>query len=307
MKYNNLKDAFFDSKFHVGKGMATYDAELNAATFNNLLTIDSVVNNQTAIDDIIASQKSVDAIVNSGIAISSVAKSDVARVAFQDANIINDFTGSPGGVNLIGGDMSAGYLGTVPASELFTGTELASAVGITQGTVQFNEEEWLKFVIDGKIIFKSKKPFRHSISWDHINSQGCVNGTKTVTKNGVTYKVRLMKGGNGNASDLVNGPKKSEWNKLMLPIHVKAKDQSWAYANNVDTPTPYWGIDFTDADLLTHNSHGSGSYHWCQEVFHSNASNRVCRGNVGVSSSGNATSSNASAGLGWSPCLEVVS
>ena len=129
--------------------------------------------------------------------------------------------------------------------------------------------------IEGEIIFKSQKTYRHSISWDHINGVGAVKGTKQVSKGGINYKVTLMQGGNGNAGDASAGPKGSEWNKLMLPIHIKAKDQSWAYAANVTTPTEYWGIDFTDADLRTHSDHGNGSYQWCQEVYYDNASTRV--------------------------------
>lgn len=223
---------------------------------------------------------------------------------------VDDKTDSPGGKILLGGDMNAGYFGVVPASELFTGTELASLCGITEGTSQFSSEGWLKFAIDGKIIFKSKKTIRHSISWDHINSKGCVKGTKTVTKGGHTYKVRLMKGALTDPSryDLPDrGAKGSEWNKLMLPIHIKAKDKSWAYPAYVETDIPYWGIDFTDADLQTHNSHGDGSYHWCQEVSNDNPASRVYRGIGGVSSSGRATSSNTFAYHGWSPVLEWVS
>ena len=74
----------------------------------------------------------------------------------------------PGGKVFLGGDMTAGYLGQVPTSELWTGDDLATACGITQGTSQFSTTGWLKFAIDGKIIYKSQKTFRHSISWDHI-------------------------------------------------------------------------------------------------------------------------------------------
>lgn len=219
----------------------------------------------------------------------------------------DDKTGSPGPKNLIAGDMNAGYFGVVPASELFTGAEISSACGITAGTLQFNTDGWLKFAIDGKIVFKSQKPYRHTISWDNINTAGAAVGAKTVTKGGHTYKVRLMKGGNGDAANAVSGPKGSEWNRLMLPIHIKAKDQSWAYPANVDAPTAYWGIDFTDADLMTHRDHGNGAYQWCQETFHSNATYRVIRGYNGVSYSNNFASSNAYANYGWSPCLEWIS
>ena len=133
----------------------------------------------------------------------------------------------PGPQELIGGDMNAGFFGEVPASELFTASEIASACGISQGTAQFENEPWLKFAIDGKIIYRPRKAIRHSISWNSINTANCVYGGsegKRVTKNGQTYIVRLMKGaltdpGLYDASD--RGAKGSEWNRLMLPIHER--------------------------------------------------------------------------------------
>lgn len=215
----------------------------------------------------------------------------------------------PGPSDLIAGDMQAGYFGVVPASELFTGAEISSMTGISNGTLQFGDVGWLKFAIDGKIIYKSQKPYRHTISWDNINAKGCVDGTKQITKDGTTFRVRLMKGaltdpGNYPASD--RGAKGSEWNRLMLPIHVEAKGKNWAYPAYVESNVPYWGIDFTDADLHTHNSHGDGTYHWCQEVRSDNASVRSLRGGLGVSYSSSATSSTANAAYGWSPILEVI-
>lgn len=216
----------------------------------------------------------------------------------------------PGPSELVGGTMDAGYFGHVPAGQLFTGTELAAALGITQGSAQFDDVGWLKFASGGKVIFKSQKPFRHSISWDHINSKGAVDGSKIIEKDGVKYRARLMRGALTNPSENNNsdrGAKGSEWNKLMLPISIKAKDQSWAYKDYVDMPTEDWGTGFTDADLHTHYSHGNGTYQWCQETAKSDASNRVTRGYIGVSNSDRTTSSNTYSTRGWSPILEVIS
>lgn len=218
----------------------------------------------------------------------------------------DDKTDSPGPKMLVGGTMQAGFFGVVPASELFTGSEIASAVGITEGTAQFDDVGWLKIASEGKVIFKSQKAYRHSISWDHINSKEAVDGTKKVTKGGVTYAVRLIRGGNGNTNSAINGPKDSEWNKVMLPIHERAKDQSWNYKDYVDIPTEDWGVGFTDANLHTHNSHGNGTYQWCQDVYHNSAYNRVCRGNAGASSQTRGASSNTHSNRGWSPILEVI-
>lgn len=219
----------------------------------------------------------------------------------------DDLTNAPGPKKLIGGTMQAGYFGTLPASEIFTGPELAVACGIVSGTPQFDTTVWLKFAYQGKILLRPQKAIRHSISWDAINSAGCVKGTKTVSKSGNTYKVRLMRGStvdpavsNGNDSYSCQN---SEWNKLMLPIHEQSKAGNWAYPQFVEAGVPNWGVNFTDADLMTHNSHGNGSYVWCQEVY---SSLRLIRGYNGVSSAYYYTSSNSNSDCGWAPVLEFL-
>lgn len=218
----------------------------------------------------------------------------------------DDQTGSPGPKGLVAGDLQAGYFGIVSSFDLFTGQELADAVGLTEGSSQFDHAGFLKFAIDGKIIYKSKKPFRHSISWDHIDSKGCVSGTKEITKNGITYKVRLMKTGTEDPMSSSSGSALfgSEWNRLMYPIHEHAEtDSGWFTDENVDKPTSNWGVNFTDEDLGVVTI--DGRYHWCQEVGEG-MSERLVRGNAGVSVSNYYSSSSAVKVIGWSPVLEVI-
>ena len=213
----------------------------------------------------------------------------------------------PGNPVLIAGDMNAGYFGIVPASELITGDALASMVGISAGTSQFSNEGWLKFAYQGKIQFVAKKPIRHSISWTNINSANCVYGDKTIDIGGLTYKVRLMRGANEDPTGDWRGSinHNSEWNKLMLPIHIEAKNKNWAYPDNVEANVPYWGIDFTDADLHTHETYPDGERSWCQEVRESNNS-RIYRGRFGVSYSNSDSPSNSYRNYGFRPVLELV-
>ena len=221
---------------------------------------------------------------------------------------------------LIAGGMNAGFFGEVPASELFTASEIASACGISQGTAQFENEPWLKFAIDGKIIFRPRKAIRNSISWNSIDAANCVYGGsegKRVTKNGQTYIVRLMKGALTDPSlygAADRGAKGSEWNRLMLPIHEQTLDNSWAYPAYVEDNIPIWSHNFgtgangmyKDADLMTHYTHGNGSHNWCQETRNTDATRRVYRGRYGVSLSNAGIASITSSGSGWSPVLELV-
>lgn len=201
---------------------------------------------------------------------------------------LDDPSGSPGPAKLMHGSLSAGYFGFVSAGELITGTSLASQVGISQGTSQFSNEGWFKYVYQEKICFVAKKPIRHSISWNNINSAGCVFGTKTITIGGLTYKVRLLTGGNGNPADKAGG----EWNIIMYGLH---QDQE-----------PNWGV-YTDQDLHTHNTFGNGTYSWCQETSKDNDAFRVHRGYSGVTYFNTRPASNATDFYGWRPVLELIS
>lgn len=220
----------------------------------------------------------------------------------------------PGPATLIAGDMQAGFFGEVSASELISGDALASLVGISEGTSQHSTAGWLKFAWQGKILFVAKKAFRHSISWDHINSANAVYGDKSVVIDGLSYKIRLLKGANKDPAGAYDGAicHGSEWNRLMLPIHQEAINKNWAYPDNVESDIPVWAHNlgtgtqgrYTDMDLLTHYNYGSGSYSWCQEVAES-AARRVYRGYHGVSNSSSTTSSFTGFNRGWRPCLEL--
>ena len=234
---------------------------------------------------------------------------------------VDDPSGSPGAKNLISGTMEEGFFGEVPASELITGDALASECGISQGTSQHSTAGWLKFAYKGEILFVAKKPIRHSISWDAINTANCVygdSGDKTVTIGGLTYKVRLMR-----ALEPTNDPKTtasaasgvvnhySEWNRLMCQIHEQAIGGSWDYPDNIENDIGILehslgnGTNgmYNDADLVVRG--GDSRFSWCQEMSTS-TSYRLFRGGAGVSYSDYGAPSYTGSHYGWRPVLELV-
>ena len=227
----------------------------------------------------------------------------------------------PGAKKLIAGTMEEGFFGEVPASELITGVALASQVGISQGASINSTAGWLKFAYKGKILFVAKKPIRHSISWDAINTAKCVygdSGDKTVVIGGKTYKVTLMRATNPSndpkttasaVSGVVNNY--SEWNRLMCQIHEQAIGDSWDYLGNVENDIGILEHNlgngsqgmYNDADLVIKSGDGRAS--WCQEMSTSTY-DRLIRGTHGVSSSHDYTSSGAGSGYGWRPVLRLI-
>lgn len=215
-------------------------------------------------------------------------KADTTELLARMESIVleKDPYGAPGPNELLAGTLDYGYFGTAAADELITGSALASSIGLSQGTAQFDDVGWLKFALDRKILFVACRTFRHSISWDAINAVGAVFGTKTVSIGGKKYKVRLLTGGNANPASVAGG----EWNMLMYAVH----QDEW----------PTWE-HFTDRFLHTHNTCGNGSYSWCQETSSTDSAYRVYRGNTGVSNFSTNTSSYANDDCGWRPVLEI--
>lgn len=215
----------------------------------------------------------------------------------------------PGPSKLIGGNLQAGFYGEVPASDFIIGDELARRIGLTAGVSQFSDDAWLKFSYLGNIEFVAKKPFRHSVSWDHINAVNAVYGNKIISIRGSNYKIRLMKGKNEGMQNDTNDfrgnvCRNSEWNRLMLPIHQNAPS-NWRMPENVNSPTEKWGAGYSDSDLMVNQSETNGAFSWCQD--RTTMSNfRLGRGAFGVSNSGNNPSGSGSPYSGWRPVLELV-
>jgi hypothetical protein len=246
---------------------------------------------------------------------------DRVRMGSYKGKKYDDDSGSPGNNMLIAGTMQEGFFGEVPASELITGDALASECGISQGNSQHSTAGWLKFAYKGEILFVAKKPIRHSISWNTLNTAKCIygdSGDKTVVIGGKTYKVTLMR-----ALEPSNDPKTvasgttgavnhhSEWNRLICQIHEEAINGSWGYPNNIESDigilehslgSGSQGM-YSDADLIV--ASGDGRFSWCQEMS-TTTSYRLGRGHIGVSHSNNNTSSSSPSSSGWRPVLRLV-
>lgn len=202
---------------------------------------------------------------------------------------------------LVGGDASAGFYGLVPASELIDGPTLKQRAGVSGTTVR-PLENWMKFSIDGKIIFVAMEPPVRDISWDQLAVAEVVYGNKELTIGDYTYRVRLLKGANVNPTANLHGTDapehtdQSEWDLLMYrTCNYKPAGQglgNWA--------------QYTQLQLHCTSSAGDGRATWCQESV-SGTSEGLIRGYQRIDLIYTYPKNMAHDDFGWRPVLEIVS
>lgn len=192
----------------------------------------------------------------------------------------------------------SGYIGSI--NNLISGSDLISNVDEMSGQTITFSNIWLGFYYQGKYLFVAKEPILDNVSWDFLYETGLVFGTDdygpyiseeevvqdknieiTNTSSGyigLSFKVRLLKGGNANPYHLRGG----EWD-VLLPNVI----------NGV------WD-DLTEDDL---GMGQSGS--WCQETHRDDnyPNNRLIRGLPTVY---DAISSPKEESSGWRPVLELI-
>ena len=226
--------------------------------------------------------------------------------------------------DLVGGDDQWGFYGEVLSSDFISGDALASAIGLSAGTGQFSNTEWLKFNSGGNIVMIPKKPIRYSVSWEDIYQVGAVYGDDTVGSNpsggnrlqdtvvtidGFDYRVTLMRGASTDpvAGDPVgydiSESDGSEWNRLMYPIHSGVHTNSNNPNPHTDPDAASFGswASYSDSDLVI--ASGNGRYQWMQE---STDNYRVHRGLNGVTGFNRTTATFTNTNRGWRPRLELV-
>lgn len=101
----------------------------------------------------------------------------------------------PGPTTLVAGTKADGYYGTLTSAELFTSSELAALVGLTNVGVALNENtRWIKAALDNKIYYYPMLPLRSNMGWGDFNSRKLVSHSQgtIVSKNGFNFKMGLF-------------------------------------------------------------------------------------------------------------------
>lgn len=197
----------------------------------------------------------------------------------------------PGPQVLEAGDTESGFYGEVTGNELISGSDLTTQLGISFGDELNADPDWLKFAYQGQILFIAKRPLRHSFSWSQLTGDDLIYGAEgdaQLTIDEVTYRVRLMTGGNGDPSDGAGG----EWNALFYPIHVD------------DPNGQSWGVGYADTDLGI--ASGDGRTTFCQETSAVDSDDRVWRGWDSLEDYGSSVYNGTNNSFGWRPVLEPI-
>ena len=203
------------------------------------------------------------------------------------------------------------FLGEVPSNEFINGESLANHIGLTDGVLCNIDTPWLKFLLDGNIIYVPMKPLMHSVSWDAIDECGAVfeNEGAMIDIGSNTYDITLLRGLDASKFDSdvygydVSLTHNSEWNRLMYPIHIGSGYQSAAYSLTPSVPFNEWA-SYTDDDLVVDHRAGNGSYCWTQET-PATSSQRPNRGYLGVTYVNRIFPSLVYKGIGWRPALRL--
>jgi hypothetical protein len=203
---------------------------------------------------------------------------------------------------IIAGDATMGYYGFVPPDDFITGSALATAIGLTAGNIQFDQEGWLKFAYNGKQLLVAKKPFRNSLSWQHIYQTGSVYGDDTVGKypsgsqklqnrivtiQGKQYRVRLLRGAVSDPAHSTSAPGR-ELQDLFFKV-LAVKSGPWE--------------SFTMADV-GQTASSLGKWAWVTETASNLTTARLfMTENAGLSMEYATANSSAFA---WRPVLELI-
>lgn len=196
---------------------------------------------------------------------------------------------------------NTGFYGEVPSQDFIKASALSNTVRMANyGTAipDADNTPWLKFLIDGKILFVSKKPIRTGVSRSNMDVARVVDGQRTITIAGKDYRVRnlTVQGVSPAAYDGGLDPsmsRGSEWNRLMYNIWddgtrpASQEGDKWAHYTVTDLGQNLYGT--LSGQICTI---GSTQYYSVKIT-----------GNTGFIKVGGYTYNDTS---GWRPCLELV-
>lgn len=144
----------------------------------------------------------------------------------------------PGTKMLQFGDQTAGYFGEVSSAELYTNVGVYALAQFSGGTLYPGDISWLKFFIDGKVVYYAKQQVGANLCWNDVYSAGCALGIRGIGPYPVgagvdQFRLGTVTEGNRDWTLLLRMPKtglsdpalvdttnvlQSEWNRTIMRV-----------------------------------------------------------------------------------------
>lgn len=162
------------------------------------------------------------------------------------------------------------FLGEITEANFISAADLTTLVGMTGvGSVTNASVSWLKYNYKGKVTYLAKKPLRHNMTWEALDTRGLTKGTVQFTINGKLHVLKLPTGYAASPSSVYQISTGGSFNDLIYPIYN-------GVSKNAPQVTPYPKVaSYLDADLglFTNKTavvSAPGGMTWCQELFNNN-------------------------------------
>lgn len=214
----------------------------------------------------------------------------------------------PGNKELLAGTLQAGYFGEISASELFQGSEVDVASGLTTGTLSSPLVTWLKFAYKGKFLFVAMKQIRTNLAWMDLYNAGLVygerGGGKYIPASGAVDQFKYLYKDDGDGrwffkNRLIRGMSQdpgtidqhagSEWDDLLYRVITgEAVLGRWASIS---------------PSLFSYN--GSAMQSWVMETDTANLNNTFYRGSSVIGANVSRLKTDTVTNIGWRPVLEL--
>jgi hypothetical protein len=202
---NGTEDGIILQDFVIDSGESVYFEVLKKVTNTDNLTSGSQLNDHS-INEVKLSNELIDKIniitanevnftdtnVNftaSDLQSALEALNNSSNISFDDTNFFGSSSTVKEALELIGNRTVPVQI--ISSSDFISGSELSSALGITEGTLQFSNTPWIRFpshlTPNGKTLYTTLKTIRYGISWDALYQAGAVYGTGSTISDEEQY------------------------------------------------------------------------------------------------------------------------
>lgn len=223
----------------------------------------------------------------------------------------------PGSDTFVGFDVydNSGFFGEVSGEEFITPLELSNLMTFDLGEIVNPNVSWLKFYLDGKILYYPKKSIRSHVSYLMLEDAELILGNRTVQIKDYNFRIRLIRSLSKEDPIIVNSyfdnihTMRSEWNRLMYRVTQPNPE----YTRKYQTGPNWFNYPEDDSEnglaLISPPSPNyiDGAVIWVMEnmQFESKLMN-LHRGLNGVTYMGSSSLTNQLYYFGWRPVLELI-